>query len=303
MTGFDILFAAAGNLYLLLMLMSICAVLWVGKTLARKLSSATPVLVVFIAPITPEIYRTVEYRSKLARAQALFEKRCKTAGEKIYKTVEDVEGVLLINPRPQQVQGRDEADQNWIGAGLPTEATGNQYIMNFLFYGVAESGNTIRSLNSGGTAGPSGSIAAGVAPEGTRGYRYVDIEENGIRSRYSLRPLRSYTSNGDPLEAYGKREVATYSPPLYSVTYENIVDPEGRANWIAGARVKVVDQKSGELLGERTQFSFEAGLGSKEGFRQPWILARQCPFENSSATNAGTVRFFVEKILKPAQEK
>lgn len=303
MSGFDVLFSAAGNLYLLFAAVAVGVALWKGKTWARKLTYAALVLAFAIAPIAPEIYRTAEYRSKLSKAEALFEERCKTAGEMIYKTVENVEGVLLINPRPQQLQGKDEADQNWIGAGMSAESTGNQYIMNFLFYGVAETGQAIRSLSPGGTPGPAGSIAAGITPKGMRGYRYVDVEENGVRNRYSLRPLLSYTSKGDPLEAYGKREPSTYAQPLYAVAYENIVDPEGRANWIAGARVKVVDQRSGELLGERTQFSFETGFGSREGFRQPWAFARQCPLGSSSTTSAGTVRFFVEKVLKPIQEK
>lgn len=59
MTGFDFLFAAAGNLYLLLALVGICAAFWMGKTWARKLTCAALVLALSIAPIAPEIYRTV----------------------------------------------------------------------------------------------------------------------------------------------------------------------------------------------------------------------------------------------------
>jgi Tfp pilus assembly major pilin PilA len=101
MSGFDVLFAGVGNLYLLLAVIGIGIALWKGKTWARKLMYAALVLAFAIAPIAPEIYRTVEYRSKLSKAEALFEERCKTAGEKIYKTVDNVEGVLLLEARKE----------------------------------------------------------------------------------------------------------------------------------------------------------------------------------------------------------
>ena len=35
-------------------------------------------------------------QARLAKAEAMFQERCKTAGEKIYRTAEKVEGVLLM---------------------------------------------------------------------------------------------------------------------------------------------------------------------------------------------------------------
>ena len=63
MTGFDVLLATAGNLYLLLALAGICFALWIGKTWARKLMYAAAVLARLIAPVAPEIHRAIEYRN------------------------------------------------------------------------------------------------------------------------------------------------------------------------------------------------------------------------------------------------
>ena len=97
LTGFDTLFAVAGNLYLLLALAGVCLALWKGKTWLRKGIYAVLVLAAFIAPIAPEVYRQIEYRTRLTTAKSMFEERCKTAGEKIYKTVENVEGTTGAN--------------------------------------------------------------------------------------------------------------------------------------------------------------------------------------------------------------
>ena len=39
-------------------------------------------------------------KARLAKAEAMFQERCKKAGEFIHKTVENVEGILLLKVRP-----------------------------------------------------------------------------------------------------------------------------------------------------------------------------------------------------------
>ena len=304
------LLAAVGWTYIIVCLVAIALALWLPKTKRSKaLSGAVVLALASILPIQGyqayRVEKTVadDYKVRLAKAQALFDERCKTAGEKIYKTVEGVEGVSLVNPRPTAIQGKDEADKNWPGAGMPSESTGNQYLLDFLFYDKPSQIQTIRSLYPGGTTGKYGTIAAGVVPEGIKGYQYLETEENGMRIEYSLRELSDYDLGNGALNGYGKRTTATRPKPKYVVTYENIVDPEGRENWVAGARLAVLDSQSGELLAERVQFSFEAALGSKQNGRQPWAFAAQCPNASPSTTTSGTSRFFVAKVLKPIQGK
>jgi hypothetical protein len=285
MSGFDVLFSGAGNLYLLLAVIGIGIALWKGKTWPRKLMYAALVLAFAIAPIAPEIYRTVEYRSKLSKAEALFEERCKTAGEKIYKTVEGVRGILLVNPRPDR-SNADRANRDWLGAGFPGESGGNQYIMEFLYFNKPQSGLQGREL--------------GWMRGGLKGYPYVDIDEQGKHFRYRLRAESEYVYGSDPLKAYGKRELVADAFPRYAISYENIEDPQGRANWIAGGRVTVIDQNNGELLGEFVRYSFESGFGDTYGERSPWGFAKQCPLTNYGGAS-GHIRSFVERVVKPGQ--
>ena len=42
-------------------------------------------------------------QERLAKAEAMFQERCKTAGEKIYRTVENVEGIFLLKLRPDGI--------------------------------------------------------------------------------------------------------------------------------------------------------------------------------------------------------
>jgi hypothetical protein len=59
--------------------------------------------------------------------------------------------------------------------------------------------------------------------------------------------------------------------------------------------------KSGELLGERVGYVFEAGFGSTSAGRRPWLFAQRnaCP---PIPMNAAIDRVFVEKVLKPKRE-
>lgn len=257
------------------------------KTMAGKVISTALVLAVPVVILGPAAYRSYEYRKRYEVAKAHFEERCKTAGEKIYKTVEDVEGIRLLNVRADGLYG-NEANQYWSGAGFPKESSGNEYIMKFLYYHhVPETNQSLHTLRAN--------------PGGLRGYRYLDVEEGGQRIRYTLRTESEYVTAAAPVKAHGKRSISDGPSPRYAIGYEDIHDPEGRAHWIAGNRVTVVDTATGELLGEFIQYSFEAGFGSRAGHRQPWAFARQCPAPSLGSTTTGRIRFFVEKILKPKQ--
>ncbi len=280
MSGFEALFSILGSLYLLLALVAVCIAIWKGKTRPRKLIHAGVVLAVFMAPIAPEIYRSIEYRGRLAKASALFEERCKTAGEKVYKSVEGVEGVLLANIRVDDVAA-NRANPMWVNAALPNEHGGEWYVISFLGW----------EQRYGERPGP-----VNLNPTPHPGYRYVDVAaQNGRFTRYAL--VEKETN-------VGKRwvlgpGVPQAQPTRFSVGFENMVLPDDRKHWVASTRLTVVDTENGELLGERTSYSFEPGLGSADGLRQPWGFAIGCP----AFVNGAQTRLFVEHILKPVAEK
>lgn len=281
MTGFDVLFNAIGHFYWLLAIAGVFLALWKGKTRAQKLIYVVLALVLFIGPLAPNIYRTIEYRSKLSKAQTLFDERCKTAGEKIYRTVENVEGVLLLNIRQSDRPGTAD-NPLWPDAALPNEATGDQYIRHFLYWEHDSGGGRRGFLNSD----PKNAIS--------RGYGFVDVPQaNGIVLRYRLKSPGNRDKNdllSEPVIGEGTR---------YAVDFVNQINFEDRLNWVAGTTITVTDTESKEVIATRESYSFEAGLGSKAGARQPWKFAVTCP--SFSGWDGGRTRFFVDQILKPKQ--
>jgi len=283
-TGFDVLFAAVGNLYLLLALAGVCFALWVGKTWTRKFAYAAIAFGLFMAPVAPEIYRVVEYRGRLSVAKALFEERCKTAGEKIYRTVDNVDGVLLLNVRGRDM-GRDRANPLWSDAALPDELGGEGYIRTFLLWEHHQLGQAEHDANR------SSRSYLNPTPTSLPGYRFADVkQDDGTVLRYRLKA----PGNRDSVEL--ATEPVKDSPARYAVSFLNQIRLEDRAHWVAGTVISVTDTQTNEVIATRESYSFEPGLGSEAGGRQPWGFAKVCP--ESGRGNSPT-RFFVDQILKP----
>ena len=114
------------------------------------------------------------------KARALYEEKCKTvAGEKIYRTVPDVEGIVLLKVRPQ-AGSREWADLMWPGAAFALESRADEYITTFLGYeqssrdGVPVSPDHRGYINTNYTPGNASNLL---------GYHYVDVidEKDGKR--------------------------------------------------------------------------------------------------------------------------
>ncbi len=283
MAGFDVLFAAAGNLYLLLALAGICVALWVGKTWARKLTYAALALALFVTPIAPEIYRTVEYRSKLTKAQALFEERCKTAGEKIYKTVENVEGLLILKPRPDKI---NLSDQYAMDDPYGRDFGGEEYIVSFLWGRNSDGTFTQRHTHNS--------------------YKFVEIEDSEKKNitRYKALPVSSQA--GIPyLKLVTEQSITRNS--RFGVTWTDLSTKEDRDLWIAGSSLQVVDLVANQVIGERIGYMFDSELGNQSGGRSPWAYAERnaCPaFEKTASgypIKSTRSREFILRVLKPVQ--
>lgn len=273
--------------YLLMWAALVVLALWIPKTRKSKIVTALTVLAlgsVLPAYLALSIKKRQEeaqpivdkQQAQLKAAMARFEERCKTAGGKIYRTVDRVEGVLLINVRPKAKPG-DRSDPNWPDAGLPNEGQGDWYIRQFLFWEQHEDKRTLRGyLNEHPTQLP--------------GYRFVDVAQNdGTVKRYRLARPESAELVSEQLQE---------EPSRYSISFTNIVDPEGRRFWIAGTTVIVKDTVSNQVLGEHTWYSMDPGQGSTAGFRAPWGFAKTCPLLGAYPSMAPT-RFFVDQVLKP----
>ena len=104
-----------GFAYIALTLLALALALWLPKRWWGKLVAVAVVIGIFsILPrqaqkeIARDQVKADEFKVRYDKAKALFDERCKTAGEKIYRTVENVEGVLLMKVRPEEINFSDQ---------------------------------------------------------------------------------------------------------------------------------------------------------------------------------------------------
>ena len=241
-----------------------------GKILSGSLTAAV-ILILFVwmipkqfGPSKEEIQAQEEWDRKYKEAEAVFNEQCKTAGEKIYRTVDNVEGIMLLKVVPESTVSADTKtrDPMWDNAALQT-SEGREFIGDFLgLYG--------------------GSY-----------YNYVDV----------LQPNQSdiirYTGHHSPL----KQSLNPRHPARYAVTFENNVDPKLRRHWVAGATIRVIDRQTDEVIAEKTTYAFEKGLGGTGGARMPWAFAILCNKERlTSSEPLSDFVLSVLKPYQPRQE-
>lgn len=249
--------------------------------------------------------------------KALFEEKCRTvAGEKIYRKVENVEGLLLMKVRPTP-SGFDLADANWPGAAFARETRGDGYINSFLGYEYGSS--TLDGIPTPITPKYRGYVSTDRRPGGLPGYRWVEVidEKDSKRYRYSgsnrvvgrkdvNAPNVKINLERDPsydLNIYGwvldNASSPSATPPRYGVTYEDHVIPEERYLGVASSTVRVIDLQTKEVLGELTRYAWSPGAPSRVN-PSPWLTAYRCP--DYARGNSTATRKFVDQILIPAKE-
>jgi len=250
-------------------------------------------------------------------AMAYWEDKCKTvAGEKIYRKVEGVEGILLLKVRPKAWEN-EWHDRNFPGAAFAREAQADEYITSFLGY----------EYGTGGDDGPTpitpssrGYIATDKRDNvpSKPGYRYVDVidEKDGTRYRYTgsekvvgqknltapgiINEMKNEGDRFDP-NVYRwtlDKAVAPDPAPRYAVTYEDYVIPEERALGVASSTLKVIDIQTNEVLGESTRYAVTGGFDTKSS-TSPWLVSRVCP--TTSGLVGTWTRQFADQVLIPEQ--
>lgn len=237
-------------------------------------------------------------QERLAKAEALFKERCQSAGEKIYRTADKVDGIFLMKLRPKDI---NYGDQYKMDDPYGRDVGGDGYITNFLL-----------GRNAKGSLVEQGQERSG--------YRYVEAldPQDGKRYRYTG-AVREVTRISSPLiGGDGKsfktiafvleKTSATGPQPRYGVTYDDISTREDRDYWIAGSSLKVIDLKTHEVMAERIGYMMDRGQGSAAGGRSPWLLAARYACPEFPVTPGGQpfkgyqTRNFAEKVLKPIQE-
>ena len=242
-----------------------------------------------------------------AKAIAMWQERCKTAGEKIHKTVDNVEGIYLMKVRPEkpnfsdQFKLDDPYGRDLVGGyGYIESFVRGQYAATH----VADQGQSTEKWPRGYAY-----VEAQDPKDGQR-YRYTggmkvvgqkDITAPGIQFELRRNPNYDINNYAFVLDKSPQKTPA----PRYGVTYDDISTREEREYWIAGSSLKVIDLQTNEVIAERIGYMVDRGQGNTSGGRSPWLFAANntCSnqFGNQQASSAQPYQAtrFVEKVLKP----
>jgi hypothetical protein len=218
------------------------------------------------------------------------------AGQKISRTVKDVEGIFLLKLRPNSI---NYGDQFALDDPYGSDLLGDGYIKSFL------RGNYQTNFQGR------------VQDEPPRiGYLFVDAVDptSGLRIRYTGHSEEPWLTDKKYLKGYIRfvldRAPTTAAPPRYGVTYDDISTKEERELWIAGSSLKVIDLHTNEVIAERVGYMLDRSQGSLDGGRSPWLFAADeaCPKFVKYGSNVSAPAFasqprqtddFVEKVLIP----
>ena len=277
----------------------------------KRMTIFTLIIGALLATATaPASAQAVDPKARLQTAEKMFTERCKKAGEFIYRTAENVEGIFLMKIRPEK---QNYSDQFAMDDPYGRDLGGNGYVLTF--------------VRGSYQAQTKGTPYPGSPPR--LGYRYVEAidPQDGKRYRYTgsmkvvgrksetapnvqveLKRNPSYDLN---IYEFGlDRTLASGPQPRYGVTYDDISTREERDYWIAGSSLKVIDLKTNEVMAERIGYMMDRGQGSKGAGsgRSPWLLAADnaCPAfapRHGSTAQPYQSLDFVEKVLQHKLDK
>lgn len=253
----------------------------------------------------PPMIRDWQAKQRRERAYAMWQERCKKSGEFIRKTVENVEGIYLVNIRTElnNNQGEQPEDQFRLSDPYGHDLWGDGYMISFL-----------RGSFTWHRTDP---LPPGWPPY--LGYRYVEAVDykDGKLTRYTGRIEEPWQRDKNYLKGHleyvmDRQPISTRST-RYGVKFEDISTQEEREHWIAGSSLKVIDLETQEVLAERIGYMVDWAQGSRAGGRQPWTFAadnacpsfsRDYPQPLHDPTHTGRnqprqTQRFVEKVLKP----
>lgn len=260
------------------------------------------------AGLSAELTQREVAKERLAKAEAMFQERCKKSGEFIHRTAENVEGVFLLKLRPSEI---NYGNQYRMDDPYGRDLGGDGYIESFI---RGEFQATHTGVGRPGSPQYIGyHYVDAIDPKDGKRYRYTGaIKAVGKQDpkAYNVKLAMSKDPNYD-LNIYAFRLDRVPAPapaPRYGVTYDDISTREERDYWIAGSSLKVVDLTTNEVMAERIGYMMDRGQGNNSGGRAPWLLAADTACPEFAPRRGSTVQpyqalVFVEKVLKPNMEK
>jgi hypothetical protein len=320
LTPFGVVLQGIGIAYWLLVASVLVLVLMKVKGRLNKLLTVATVLGIMVVPMALHVAKTQKLeqqqaqlrqqeKTRLDAAIAWFEMRCKAAGEKISRTVDNVDGVVWMKWRQNIVS--NQSDQFKLNDPYGQDCSLEGCILHLLRGKDVAATNKIEMKSR------------------AYGYHFVETIDprDGNRYRYtdSYRPITSATKEefskhventgygAEPDGSYFalKRESIANFTARYGITWDDISTREDREKWIAGGSLKIVDLKTNETIAERIGYMMDRAQGDQSGFRSPWLFAVQnaCPEFSHEANDSRRgrtlyeTRDFVQKILHPVTQQ
>lgn len=301
LTPFGSVLQGLGMLYWLLALAVAGFGMWWPKRWWVKLLCAAVVLAVFVYPVAihvdKQLQQNDEAKARLEKSMAQFEMRCKSAGEKISRTVEGVDGIVWMKWRPNEVNGSDQFKLN---DPYGHDCYGDECIKRLLRVtrGAELNPEDAKQYEKGYQ------FVETVDPSDGKLYRYIGVMK--LHSRWTddaIAREKELTGKSIDPSAYVfsmERESIDKLSARYGITWDDISTHEDRAQWVAGSSLKAIDLQTNEVVAERIGYLMDKGLGSQVGFRAPWPIARDwaCPAINSTKTTWT----FAMKIVQPKRQ-
>lgn len=294
-----------GVLYWFVLLAAVYTVVVRGRTRRGRVMGVAVVLGLMVGPMLlfmlPDAIESSRAKARLKVSYALFNERCKSAGETIHKTIGNVDGVVWMKWRPPSLElyGQYVLDDPY---GYDCGAEG--CILELLRVSDGNELNPERALEHGGRY----AFVESVDPADGKMYRYVAVI--GPRGNWTEQKIKAEEARtGKPIESYVYGVVLKRMPirqfvSQYGISWSDISTREDRDHWIAGGSLKVVDLQTREVIAERIGYMMDAGQGNTSGGRSPWSHADElaCPAKqdkSGDSTRIGFTNRFVQSVLNP----
>ncbi|MCW5655752.1 hypothetical protein [Hydrogenophaga sp.] len=295
-----------GWLFIGLMVAAIAAALWIPKSRLGKAIATVGVLGGIGAIYVPSFVQQYEYKQRYAKAKALFDERCKTAGEKIYRTVEGVEGIFLMRLRVASEAGwfNDQYTAYDIFAGDDggSGSTGSR-TENYSKHKPPPDTYILSLLRPVIVDPP---IKDSPDPFSAGKYLFVELEDPADGQIYRYTASYFSVNRITPKTQPWVRDIRLDRVPIqkrtarYGISWEDETRPGDREFWIAGSSVRVVDLESNQVIAQRTGFVMDPKLGNTAGFRSPWGFSLPC---GNYAPQQRKTSYFVERVLNPSTKE
>lgn len=294
--GADIL-RAIGWLYLCLIAVLVGVALWFPQRWWQKAIGVLVVLLVFMGPAylrNRERSQQVDVqKARYAAAKTLFDERCKTAGEKIYRTVDGIEGFVWERWRPTEINFDHQFE---LTDPYGRDCGGEECIKQML---RVTSGQQLNPEEARLYANGYGFIET-IDPQDHIAYRYSGtIRLHDSWTPEKIAAHKAATGADVPSFSYRfalKRQPITTFTARYSVTWDDVSTPEDRNYWIAGGLIRITDRQTKEIIAERIGYLMDSGQGDKGGQRSPWTWAQGYTVGCPSTKEHNLT--FIQKILK-----